>query len=72
MPDTLESLISEKRLLHAAVLLVKSLKTISKPDMLDIGAVADLRSYLTTQESVRQRSGPSYLPLISGIESEPT
>lgn len=48
----LESLISEKRLLQAAVLLVKSLKTISKPDMVDIGAVADLRTYLTTQESV--------------------
>lgn len=52
MPDTLESLISEKRLLQAAVLLVKSVKTISKPDMLDIGAVSDLRSYLTTQETV--------------------
>lgn len=39
--------------------------------MLDIGAVADLRSYLTTQESVRQRGGLPYLPLISGIELEP-
>lgn len=58
VPDMLESLISEKRLLQAAVLLVKSLKTISKPDMIDIGAVADLRSYLTTQESVRFQSPP--------------
>jgi exocyst complex component 4 len=48
----LETLISEKRLLQAAVLLVRSLKTIKKQDMLDIGAVADLRAYLIGQESV--------------------
>lgn len=53
VPDLLESLISEKRLLQAAVLLVKSIKTISKPDMQDVGAISDLRSYLTTQETVR-------------------
>jgi hypothetical protein len=52
VPDLLESLISEKRLLQAAVLLMKSLKAISKPDMLEIGALSDLRSYLTTQETV--------------------
>jgi hypothetical protein len=52
VPDTLESLISEKRLLQASVLLVRSMKTIGKQDMLDIGAVADLRSYLVGQESV--------------------
>ena len=53
VPDVLESLISEKRLLQAAVLLVRSLKTIKNQDMLDIGAVADLRAYLIGQESVR-------------------
>lgn len=53
VPDVLESLISEKRLLQAAVLLVRSLKTINNQDMLDIGAVADLRAYLIGQESVR-------------------
>jgi exocyst complex component 4 len=52
VPDVLESLISEKRLLQAAVLLVRSLKTIKKQDMLDIGAVSDLRAYLIGQESV--------------------
>ena len=51
VPDALESLISEKRLLQAAVLLVRSLKLIHKQDMLDIGALADLRSYLNTQET---------------------
>jgi exocyst complex component 4 len=44
---------SEKRLLQASVLLVRSLKLINKQDMLEIGAVADLRSYLIGQESVR-------------------
>ncbi len=54
VPDVLESLISEKRLLQAAGLLVRSLKTIKNQDMLDIGAVADLRAYLIGQESVRE------------------
>ncbi|KAH9937245.1 Sec8 exocyst complex component-specific domain-containing protein [Fomitopsis serialis] len=51
VPDALESLISEKRLLEAAVLLVRSLKLINKQDMLDVGAVSDLRSYLVAQEA---------------------
>ncbi|KAH8099379.1 Sec8 exocyst complex component-specific domain-containing protein [Cristinia sonorae] len=51
VPDVLESLISEKRLLQASVLLVRSLKVINKQDMLDIGALADLRGYLNSQES---------------------
>ncbi|KAI0778405.1 Sec8 exocyst complex component-specific domain-containing protein [Trametes elegans] len=51
VPDALESLILEKRLLQAAALLVRSLKLINKPDMLEIGAVSDLRSYLMGQET---------------------
>jgi exocyst complex component 4 len=54
VPDVLESLMSEKRLLQASILLVRSLKTINKQDMLDVGAVADLRAYLVGQESVRE------------------
>ncbi|KAI0936742.1 hypothetical protein AcV5_004806 [Taiwanofungus camphoratus] len=50
VPDVLESLISEKRLLQAAVLLIRSLKLINKQDMLEVGAVSDLRSYLNAQE----------------------
>ncbi len=53
VPDALESLILEKRLLQAAALLVRSLKLINKPDMQEIGAVSDLRSYLVGQETVR-------------------
>ncbi|KAI0756775.1 Sec8 exocyst complex component-specific domain-containing protein [Daedaleopsis nitida] len=51
VPDALESLILEKRLLQAAALLIRSLKLINKSDMLEIGAVADLRSYLVGQET---------------------
>ncbi|KAJ7596856.1 exocyst complex component sec8 [Mycena floridula] len=51
VPDLLETLMSEKRLLQASVLLVRSLKLINKPDMMEIGAVSDLRSYLVSQES---------------------
>ncbi|KAK2461622.1 hypothetical protein APHAL10511_006085 [Amanita phalloides] len=50
IPELLETLISEKRLLQASVLLVKSMKLVNKPDMLDIGAVSDLRSYLNGQD----------------------
>lgn len=53
VPDSLESLISEKRLLNAATLLMKSLKTIRKSELLEIGAISDLRSYLIGQETVR-------------------
>ncbi|KAJ3563576.1 hypothetical protein NP233_g8850 [Leucocoprinus birnbaumii] len=51
VPDLLETLMSEKRLLQAAILLVRSLKIINKPDMMEIGAVSDLRSYLVGQET---------------------
>lgn len=59
----LETLMSEKRLLQASVMLVRSLKIINKPEMMEIGAVADLRSYLVNQETVfpsfiRFRRGP--------------
>ena len=59
VPDLLETLMSEKRLLQASILLIRSLKIINNPDMLEIGAVADLRSYLNSQEVVRLN-----LPLI--------
>ena len=52
IPDVLETLMSEKRLLQASVLLVRSLKMINKAEMAEIGAVVDLRSYLVGQETV--------------------
>lgn len=51
VPDTLESLTSEKRFLPATALLVKSLKTVNKPDLVEIAATADLRSYFVSQEN---------------------
>ncbi|KAG9118766.1 hypothetical protein FRC07_006557 [Ceratobasidium sp. 392] len=51
VPDQLESLMSEKKLLQAALLLVRSQKTITNADLMDIGALTDLRLYLSGQES---------------------
>ncbi|KAG6336133.1 hypothetical protein ID866_2943 [Astraeus odoratus] len=51
VPDVLETLVSEKRFIQASVLLIRSLKSINKPDMQEIGAVADLRNYLVSQET---------------------
>ncbi|PWN54385.1 hypothetical protein IE53DRAFT_323094 [Violaceomyces palustris] len=50
VPDRLESLMSEKRFLQAVNLLVRSLKTIDKPEVAEVGATADLRAYLKGQE----------------------
>lgn len=48
-------MMSEKRLLQAAILLVRSLRMINKGELMEIGALADLRSYLSGQETVRSR-----------------
>lgn len=60
VPDALEALISEKRLIQASVLLIRSLKLINKSDMQEIGAVTDLRAYLLGQETV----SPAYCLLV--------
>lgn len=66
VPDLLETLMSEKRLLQAAILLVRSLKIINKPDMMEIGAISDLRSYLVGQEMARFLSiAPLILLIVS-------
>ncbi|CDZ98314.1 Exocyst complex subunit Sec8 [Phaffia rhodozyma] len=54
IPDQFETLLIEKRLLLAALVLVRSLKQINKPEMLEIGALSDLRSYLVSQETALQ------------------
>lgn len=53
IPDRLEALLSEKRFLSAVILLVRSMKMINKPDMMEIGAVSDLRAWMVQQEGVR-------------------
>ncbi|GAA5972148.1 hypothetical protein JCM21900_006105, partial [Sporobolomyces salmonicolor] len=52
LPPSLESLLSEKRFLSAVVLLVRSIKTLNKPEMQEIGALADLRAWAKGQETV--------------------
>ncbi|KAJ1301826.1 hypothetical protein OPQ81_009054 [Rhizoctonia solani] len=51
IPDQLESLMSEKKLLQAALLLVRSQKTITNAELMEIGALTDLRTYLSGQET---------------------
>lgn len=50
VPEKLEARISEKRFLSAVDILQEALKLIRKSDMEDIGALSDLRTYLTNQE----------------------
>ncbi len=50
VPDKLESLMAEKHFLESVNLLVRSLKTIDKPEVVEVGATNDLRAYLKGQE----------------------
>lgn len=50
IPERLEARISEKRFLSAVELLQDALKSIRKPEMDGIGALSDLRVYLSNQE----------------------
>ncbi|EME42876.1 hypothetical protein DOTSEDRAFT_72350 [Dothistroma septosporum NZE10] len=50
VPEKLEAQISEKRFLGAVETLQEALRSIRKPEMEEIGALADLRVYLSNQE----------------------
>lgn len=50
VPEQLEAQISEKRFLGAVATLREALALIRKPEMEDIGALSDLRIYLSNQE----------------------
>lgn len=50
VPEKLEAQISEKRFLGAVDTLLEALKLIRKPEMEEIGALSDLRIYLSNQE----------------------
>jgi hypothetical protein len=45
-------MIGDKKFLPAAVMLVRSIKTVNKPEISQIGAVSELKAYFTSQESV--------------------
>ncbi|KAK7741054.1 exocyst subunit [Cytospora paraplurivora] len=51
VPDQLEARISEKRFLTAVEVLQNALRRLRKPELDDIGALSDLRSYLANQET---------------------
>lgn len=51
VPDQLEARISEKRFLTAVDVLQNALRRLRKPELDDIGALSDLRSYLANQET---------------------
>ncbi|MBE3111692.1 MAG: hypothetical protein IMZ46_14495, partial [Acidobacteria bacterium] len=51
VPDQLEARISEKRFLTAVDVLQNALRKLRRPELDDIGALSDLRSYLANQET---------------------
>lgn len=51
VPDQLEARISEKRFLTAVEVLQNALRKLRKPELDDIGALSELRSYLANQET---------------------
>ncbi|KAH8663929.1 Sec8 exocyst complex component-specific domain-containing protein [Xylariales sp. PMI_506] len=51
VPDQLEARISEKRFLSAVEVLQNALRKLRKPELDDIGALSELRSYLANQET---------------------
>lgn len=53
VPEKLEARISEKRFLTAVEVLSDAMKVIKQPDMMEIGALHDLRMYLSNQDTVR-------------------
>lgn len=53
LPPSLETLLSEKRFLSAVVLLVRCNKALRKPELLEVGALSDLRAWAIAQEGVR-------------------
>ncbi|KAI8093036.1 Sec8 exocyst complex component-specific domain-containing protein [Halteromyces radiatus] len=50
-PEKLDNMTSNKHVLSAATLLVNSLKTINSKEMMEIGALDDLRSTLNTEKN---------------------
>lgn len=52
--DKLETMIGDKRFLQASIVLMRSVRTVDKQDMREIGALAELRAYLKGQQQVRR------------------
>lgn len=52
VPDRLEALLAERRFLRAVQIVMRALKMINKPELLEVGAVHDIRHWLVLQEGV--------------------
>ena len=52
LPEQLEARVSDKHFLSAVDILQNALRLIGKPNLENIGALADLRVYFTNQEAV--------------------
>jgi len=52
VPEKLEARISEKRFLTAVEVLSEAMRVIKQPELMEIGALQDLRIYLGNQETV--------------------
>lgn len=52
-PEKIDAMMESKQVLGAAKLLVASLKQVKSDDMMQIGALNDIRRTLTTQKNVR-------------------
>lgn len=57
MPEKLEARISEKRFITAVEILQDALRMIRRSEMEGIGALSDLRIYLSNQEHVSCSTG---------------
>lgn len=51
-PEKLDNMTSSKHVFSAATLLVNALKTINSKEMMEIGALDDLRSALNSEKNV--------------------
>jgi hypothetical protein len=65
----LEARISEKKFLGAVELLDEALNRIREPDMMEIGALSDLRAYLGSQESVITQRSYSWIIYLTSTHS---
>jgi exocyst complex component 4 len=45
-------LIADKKFIAAALILTRAIRTINKDEMMEVGALADLRTYLIGQQNV--------------------
>jgi exocyst complex component 4 len=68
VPDQLENLIGDKKFLQAALILIRNIKIINKPEIVEIGATSELRAYLLSQETVRRVDLPGRVLMMADFD----